>query len=91
MEGRIQDNEASMAAMQKQIRALFRVALCSMPKKIKTMKYDEAILDGGEPRLSVQVSAGAKEFWLHRWWPRAWRDAELCPLEKHYVAFDSEE
>jgi len=56
-----------MAAMQKQIRALFRVALCSMPKKIKTMKYDEAILDGGEPRLSVQVSAGAKEFWLHRW------------------------
>lgn len=57
VEGRLQDNEASMAAMQKQIRALFRVALCSLPKKNKTMKFDEAVADGAEPRLSVQVES----------------------------------
>ena len=44
-----------MSAMQKQVRAMFRVALYSLPKKIKLMKYDEAIQEGVEPRLSVQV------------------------------------
>ena len=55
VESRIQDNEAKMAAMQKQIRAMFRVALYSLPKKTKLMKFDEAMQDGAEPRLSMQV------------------------------------
>ena len=52
VEGRIQDNEAKMAAMQHQIRAMFKVALYSLPKKVKNMKWDEAVSEGLEPRLS---------------------------------------
>jgi hypothetical protein len=41
--------------MQNQIRAHFKMALMQIPRKVRSMKFEQLIQEGKEPRLSDQV------------------------------------
>jgi hypothetical protein len=41
--------------MQNQIRAHFKMALMQIPRKVRSLKFEQLIQEGKEPRLSDQV------------------------------------
>ena len=55
VEARIEENETTLIAMQNQIRAHFKMALMQIPRKVRSLKFEQLIQEGKEPRLSDQV------------------------------------